>query len=134
MGALAFAAAVGVVAAGIAWAGAKAAEPAATEVSPLEVIGHKGAPTGPSVSYPVGYRDLDLRTPAGQEELRRRVAVSAKYVCNQLGSMDRQTLKECVENARKDGMIGARKLIDDAAMSKASFHRGPTWKPPPGAK
>jgi len=130
---LAYLAAVGAAAALIAAVAGPPAQ-AETTVETLEVIGHKGPPTGPAVTYPVGYRDLDLRTPAGQEELRRRVAVTAKYVCNQLGGMDRQTLKECRDNARKDGMIGARKLFEQAAMSQASFHPGPTWKPPPGYK
>jgi UrcA family protein len=132
-GDLAYAAAVGAAAAMIAALGSAPAR-AQTEVETLEVIGHAPAPSGPSVSYPVGYRDLDLRAPKGQEELRRRVAVTANYVCNKLGGMDRQTLKTCRDNARKDGMIAARKLFEQAAMSQASFHPGPTWKPPPGAK
>jgi UrcA family protein len=130
---LAYLAAVGAAAALIAAvAGPRAG--AQTTVETLEVIGHKGPPSGPAVTYPVGFADLDLRSPAGQEELRRRVAVTAKYVCNRLGGMDRTALKECRENARKDGMIGARRLIREAAMSQASFHPGPAWKPPPGMK
>ena len=106
-----------------------------TEVEALVVIGHKGPPPeGPRVSYPVGFRDLDLRTEAGKNALTHRVAITATYVCNKLGGMDRSELQACRERAYNDGMEGAREVVHLARAHGVTWPRGLPWKPPPGTK
>lgn len=106
-----------------------------TNVEALVVIGHRGPPPeGPQVSYPVGFRDLDLRSEAGKKTLEHRVAITATYVCDKLGGMDRTAWKSCRDRAFSDGMEGVREVVHLSRAHGVTWAPGPPWKPPPGTK
>lgn len=106
-----------------------------TQVEALIVIGHKGPPPeGPQISYPVGFRDLDLRSEAGKSELTHRVSITATYVCNKLGGMDKTAWKSCRDRAFSDGMEGAREVVHLSRAHGVTWPPAPPWKPPPGMK
>jgi UrcA family protein len=118
----------------IALAGAAAAAPALaqTTVDEVTVVGRFGADGRPlTLSRVVSYADLDITTYAGQTELRRRINLTARDVCRELGeSRDRTNLgKSCEEMAIRDA-------VEQMRVHVASAHpRDPAWAlaeaPPP---
>src|SRR5690606_27847096 len=66
--------------------------PAIAQNAPEEIIvtGEYGkAPDSvQSLSQSVSYADLDLSTQAGRNELRHRVSLTARFLCNKLGESD----------------------------------------------
>ena len=70
-----------------------------------------------SMSYRVSYSDLDLRTPAGTDELEKRVEKAAQEAC---ASIDRQYPKSepsgaaCAKVAVEEAMIQVQDAIKKA--------------------
>lgn len=112
-------------------ASAGLAPAAAQPVEEMVVLGH-GPKAADTFSYKITYRDLDLRTPAGEKELRRRVSVTATYVCNKLG--EKGPKSTCRRQAISDADPTVRAVIDVSHLQKAKWTPGPGWTPPPGYK
>jgi UrcA family protein len=113
-----------------------AATPASAQtVEELTVTGRYGPGDQPkSLSYAVSYRDLDLRTQFGQDELRHRIEVTVRYLCDKLGetSTSSAVVPSCRDAATKDALAQARVAIDTAPVRVAGWVPGPVWIPPPG--
>jgi UrcA family protein len=76
-----------------------------------------GIPSKVSMSQPVSYDDLDLRTRTGAHELRLRVADTARNICDRLA--DNYPYREipgrsCYKEAVSDAMIRVNEAIRDA--------------------
>jgi UrcA family protein len=76
-----------------------------------------GIPSKVSMSQPVPYDDLDLRTRTGAHELRLRVADTARNICDRLA--DNYPYREvpgrsCYKEAVSDAMIRVNEAIRDA--------------------
>ena len=79
-----------------------------------------------SLSQAVSYADLDLSTRAGKDEMRHRVSLTARFLCNKLGESDAgdAVLPSCRDAAVRDAMNRLGKV-------EASFApRGTTWVRP----
>lgn len=103
---------------------------AAQAVDEVTVIGHhaqKGL--NDTVSYKVGYADLDLRTKEGQDALADRIKVTAAYVCEKLGEA-KQGNSICVDSAVKDASTAARRAVKAAQESHVAWKAGAAWTPP----
>src|SRR5688572_15504336 len=59
-----------------------------------------------SASQAVSYADLDLSTAAGRRELRRRVNLTARFLCDRLGETDTSSsvVPSCRDAARRDAL------------------------------
>jgi UrcA family protein len=106
---------------------------AQTQVSEVVVTGE--APfrrMHETLSYGVGYADLDLRTEAGRKELDRRIVHTATYLCKTLGEQTHRSgvASSCREDATARGRRGARDAFQRVRSSVAPFQPGPTWVPP----
>jgi len=68
-----------------------------------------------SVSRPVSFADLDLRTVAGVDQFKQRIHVAAKQGCDQL-SKERPLVKDdsCMKTAVANAMVQANQVIDAA--------------------
>ena len=76
-------------------------------------------PSSVSLSVPVSYSDLDLRTRGGARELRRRVRAAAADVCSQLGSaygFQQLHLTNCLHDASDWGLRKADIQINNARI------------------
>lgn len=115
---------------GIALAAGLASTPAAAQtVDEVVVLGHVGK-NPETLSYKVTYRDIDIRTPAGESELRRRVSVTASYICAKLG--EKGTKSSCRRDAVMAVQPKIKAALDRANLQKAAWTPGPAWTPPPG--
>lgn len=110
------------------------ATPASTQsVEELTVTGVYGPGREPQrLSMGVSYADLDLRTQFGQDELKRRIDVTARYLCNKLGENNSSpsVVPSCREAAVNEGRKQARIAIDAAPVRMAGWKPGPAWIPP----
>ena len=76
------------------------------------------------VDRPVSYANLDLTTPSGADELKRRVTEAAKEACEQVGSADPINLSDtddtsCVRTAT-DGALKQAKAVIVAARTNSA--------------
>jgi UrcA family protein len=74
-----------------------------------------------SLSRHVGFRDLDLTTPAGKAELEKRIKAVAKEACNQLQTLYpleqwETDTRTCIADAVKDAMKQEQTIL--ASSSK----------------
>jgi UrcA family protein len=104
---------------------------AQTTVEELTVQGHHGADTK---AYPVSYADIDIRTPDGKRELNRRIHVTAKWVCKQLGEPvgARVPKPNCESIAVRDAGPMVEKARHAALAHRGAWKAGAAWTPPPG--
>jgi|ERR1700730_17300003 UrcA family protein len=77
------------------------------------------------VERPVSYANLDLTTPSGAAELKRRVIETAKAACEQLDSADPIALSDtddfsCVKTATDGALKQANAAIAAARTNSAS--------------
>ena len=75
-----------------------------------------------TLSHPVGYSDLDLRTYAGVKTLEKRVQDSAKAACRELNAkfpLDPRESSSCARRARSGAMVQVRAAIAAAARNRA---------------
>jgi UrcA family protein len=94
---------------------ATAAVPAlAQDVDEITVVGSTGPDGKPaSLSRVVSLSDLDLRSDAGVKEMRNRIRVTARDLCNELGEGPPSTPLDasCQSVALKNAMVDARLIV-----------------------
>ncbi|WP_150290656.1 UrcA family protein [Sphingobium estronivorans] len=78
-----------------------------------------------SLSQAVSYADLDLSTAGGKAELRHRVALTARYLCEKMGESDSSAppVPSCRDAAVKDAMARVGTVEEGFAP------RGTAWAP-----
>jgi UrcA family protein len=106
---------------------------AQTEVGEVVVTGKASVKRmQETLSYGVGYADLDLRTEAGRKEFDSRIVRTATYVCKTLGEQAHATgvAPSCRDAAISQGRREARKAFQRVRSSVAPFKPGPAWVPP----
>jgi UrcA family protein len=115
----------GAILAGAALFAVAAPAQAQSTVEELTVTGHYGGPLPDnvrSISQTVSFADLDLSTGDGRHELKHRISLTARYLCDKLGESDTSdgVAPSCRDAATKDADAQADTVI-------ASFTRGTTW-------
>lgn len=113
----------------IAFGGLAAAPAAAQVVEEITVMGRLGPDGRPTtLSRAVSYRDLDITTPWGQDELRRRIRDTARELCAELGEPSRTVtggiVPSCRAEAERDAFASMQVAVAGAVP------RGPDWAPP----
>jgi UrcA family protein len=85
-----------------------------------------------SLSQSVSYADLDLSTSAGKQELRHRLNLTARYLCEKLGESDTATppVPSCRDAAVKDAMDRVGTLEAHFAPRGTTWVAGPAWQAP----
>ena len=109
------------------------AQPAPLPPPPEEIIivGHYGrVPDNvDSASVAVGYADLDLNNPADREVLRRRISLTARYLCDKLGESDTGP-GSCRDAATQDALRRVGTIEENFAPRGTAWVRPPPWAPP----
>jgi len=85
-----------------------------------------------TASQAVGYSDLDLSTTDGRAELRRRLTLTARFLCEKLGesgSGDAVT-PSCREAAVKDAMSRLGTVEQSALPRGSGWVAPPAWQAP----
>ena len=107
------------------------AQPAPDEIV---IVGHYGKvpDNAESASVPVGYADLDLSSPVDREILRRRISLTARYLCDKLGESDTATLAQpsCRDIATRDALQRVGTIEEHFAPRGTAWVRPPPWAPP----
>ena len=86
-----------------------------------------------SLSQAVSYADLDLSTAAGKSEFRRRLNLTARYLCEKLGETDTAStgpVPSCRDATVKDAMERAGTLEAHFAPRGTTWVTGKAWKAP----
>ncbi|HKY81586.1 MAG TPA: UrcA family protein [Sphingobium sp.] len=85
-----------------------------------------------SLSQPVSYADLDLTTKAGKDELRHRVALTARYLCERLGESDgsNPVAPSCRDSALKDAMGRVGTIEEGFAPRGTGWVASSRWQAP----
>ena len=113
------------------------AAPVAAQIPPppppeeIVIVGHYGrVPDNvDSASVPVGYADLDLSIPADREVLRRRISLTARYLCDKLGEADTGP-GSCRDEATRDALRRIGTIEEGFAPRGTAWVRPPPWAPP----
>jgi UrcA family protein len=80
-----------------------------------------------SLSQAVSYADLDLSTRSGRDEMRHRVSLTARFLCDKLG--ESATGDALAPSCRQAATNDAMKRLGTVEASFAP--RGTTWVHPP---
>ncbi|WP_404710290.1 UrcA family protein [Sphingomonas sp. MMS24-J13] len=86
-----------------------------------------------SASQSISYADLDLSTGWGRHELKHRINLVARYLCDRLGEPDdRSSLSgsSCREDAARDAMKRVGTIEESWAPRHTAWVRGPSWHAP----
>jgi UrcA family protein len=85
-----------------------------------------------SLSLAVSYRDLDLSTPSGQAELKHRIGLTARFLCDKLGESDSSSgvVPSCRDAAVSDAMARAGTIEEHFAPRGTTWVAGPPWAAP----
>ena len=85
-----------------------------------------------SLSQAVSYADLDLSTKAGRDELRHRLALTARFLCEKLGESDSGSpvVPSCRDAALKDATARAGTIEEGFAPRGTTWVAGNPWQPP----
>lgn len=85
-----------------------------------------------SLSQRVSYADLDLSTKAGKDELRHRVSLTARYLCDKLGESDTSSgvVPSCRDGAVKDAMQRVGTVEEGFAPRGTTWVAGTRWQAP----
>ncbi|WP_340265517.1 UrcA family protein [Sphingobium mellinum] len=85
-----------------------------------------------SLSQPVSYADLDLSTAAGKDELRHRVSLTARYLCEKMGETDAATpvTPSCRDAAVRDAMQRVGTIEEGFAPRGTTWVAPTRWQPP----
>ncbi len=80
----------------------------------------------------VSYADLDLTTEWGRDELRQRVRLTARYLCEKLGETDHSTgvVPSCRDKAYRDTMKRVGTVEANAVPRGAAWVQPPRWAAP----
>jgi UrcA family protein len=117
-------------------AAAIAAAPLCAQTPPEEIVVTGNVGTVPSsvrtLSQPVSYADLDLSTSAGKDELRHRVSLTARFLCNKLGESASSSgpVPSCRDAATRDAMTRVGTVEEHFAPRGTTWARPPVWQPP----
>jgi UrcA family protein len=119
--------------ASLASTGSALAQPVPPPPPPDEIVivGHYGrVPDNvDSASVPVGYADLDLSNPADRAILRRRISLTARYLCDKLGESDTGP-GSCRDAATEDALRRVGTIEEHFAPRGTAWVRPPPWAPP----
>lgn len=80
-----------------------------------------------SLSQSISYADLDLSTKVGRDELRRRVNLTSRFLCDKLG--EGSSGDSLAPSCRQAAVADAMKRVGTLEQSAAP--RGTTWASPP---
>lgn len=85
-----------------------------------------------SLSQNVSYADLDLSTKAGKDELRRRVSLTARFLCEKMGETETSSsvASSCRDAAVKDAIQRVGTIEEGFAPRGTTWVAGPRWEPP----
>ena len=85
-----------------------------------------------SLSQAVSYADLDLGVAAGRDELRHRLNLTARFLCDKLGESDSSSpiVPSCRDAAVRDGMNRAGTVEENFAPRGTTWVAGPAWSAP----
>jgi len=86
-----------------------------------------------TASQPVSYADLDLSTDFGRHELKHRINLVARYLCDRLGEPDDRTnltSPSCREDAARDAMKRVGTVEEGWAPRHTAWVKGPAWRAP----
>ena len=86
-----------------------------------------------SLSQAVSSADLDLSTEAGRAELRHRVALTSRFLCDRLGETDTTSspvLPSCRDAAVKYAMSRVGTIEEHCAPRGSTWVAGTAWSPP----
>jgi len=104
--------------------------PALAQNAPEEIIVRGEYGTAPdsvqSLSQSVSYADLDLSTDDGRDELRHRLSLTARFLCNKLGESGAGS--SIVPSCQQEAVRGAMERVGTIEESFAP--RGTTWVRP----
>jgi UrcA family protein len=124
----------GAILAGATLAAAAAPAVAQTTVEEVTVTGRYGPlpDNVRSISQTVSYADLDLSSPAGQHELKHRIALTARFLCDKLGETDTgdPVVPSCRDAATKDAYTQADSVIAHFSARGPSWVAGQAWSAP----
>jgi len=100
----------------------------------IVVMGRYGAApdSARSLSQAVSYADLDLSTPAGRTELRRRLNLTARFLCDKLGESASSTgpAPSCRDAATRDALARVGTIEEKFAPRGTAWVAPPAWQPP----
>jgi len=85
-----------------------------------------------SLSQAVSYRDLDLGTAAGRAEMRHRIKLTARYLCDKLGESGSGSgvVPSCQNAATADAMKRIGTIEETFSPRGTTWVAGPAWAPP----
>lgn len=85
-----------------------------------------------TVSQSVSYADLDLGTKAGRDELRHRINLTARFLCEKLGesSTGDALAPSCRQGAAKDALDRVGTVEQSSAPRGTAWVRPPAWTTP----
>ena len=85
-----------------------------------------------TASQSVSYADLDLSTAAGRDELRQRVNLTARFLCDKLGesSTGDSLTPSCRQAASQDAMKRIGTLEEHFAPRGTAWVQPPRWSAP----
>jgi UrcA family protein len=99
----------------------------------IVVTGRYGVPdSARTASQRVSYADLDLSLKSGRDELRHRVSLTARYLCQQLGETDTAdgVVPSCRTAAYDDAMKRVGTVEANFAPRGTAWVAGNPWRPP----
>jgi UrcA family protein len=107
------------------------AQQAAEEIVVLGTYG-QAPDSARTLSQAVSYADLDLSTSAGKAEMRRRLNLTARFLCDKLGESGSSTgpTPSCRDAATKDAMSRLGTLEEQAAPRGTTWVAGTAWEAP----
>ena len=85
-----------------------------------------------SLSQTVSYADLDLSTAAGRHELRHRISLTARFLCDKLGESDTgdTVAPSCRDAADRDAMNRVNTMEASYAPRGTTWVAGRPWSAP----
>lgn len=85
-----------------------------------------------SASQSVGYSDLDLSTQSGRDALKRRISLTARYLCGKLGESDTGSAvgPSCRDAASADAMKRVGTVEEGFAPRGTAWVAPPAWRAP----
>ena len=85
-----------------------------------------------SLSQSVSYSDLDLSTKPGRDEMRRRLNLTARFLCDKLGEGNSSSgpIPSCRETAVKDAMARLGTVEQSFGPRGTTWVSPPAWTPP----
>jgi UrcA family protein len=97
----------------------------------IVIVGHYGTlpDNVESASLVVSYADLDLSIPAHRDILRRRISLTARYLCDKLGESDTGP-GSCRDAATRDALQRVGTVWAHFAPRGTAWVRPPAWVAP----